>query len=82
MIPGIDLVGSIEETSSDTFTVCTTGTGEFADNLLLPQPCFWQMGWQQHCKYCKVPDSRLPWLVACPRNFSFFIKGKFDAYLL
>ena len=54
MIPGIDLVGSIEETSSDTFTVCTTGTGEFADNLLLPQPYFWQMGWQQQCNYCNV----------------------------
>ena len=49
MIPGIDLVGLIEQTSSDTFTVCTTGTGEFADNLLLPQPCFWQMGWQPQC---------------------------------
>ena len=52
MIPGIDLVGLIEQTSSDTFTVCTTGTtGEFADNLLLPQPCFWQMGWQPQCKF-------------------------------
>jgi hypothetical protein len=38
MIPGIDLVGSIEQTSSDNFTVCTTGTVEFADNLQLPQP--------------------------------------------
>ena len=80
MIPGIDLVGSIEETSSDTFTVCTTGTGEFADNLLLPQPYFWQMGWQKQCNYCNVV--RLSRLVACPRIFRLFMKGKFDAYVL
>ena len=33
-------------------------------------------------KYRKVASSRLSRLVACPRIFRLFMKGKFDAYVL
>ena len=37
--------------------------------------------WIRQNTYCKIPSSRLSWLVAHARIFRMFMKGNFDAYV-